>query len=35
MSIEALELFFQEKQGNYIKYFCGLHGEPDRWQQEK
>ena len=34
MSIEALQAYFGEKQGNYIKYLCDLHKEPDSWQIE-
>lgn len=35
MNLDALESYFEERQGHYIRYFCELNKEPEKWEEGK
>lgn len=32
-SFEALQAYFDEKQGRYIRYLCDQNKEPEQWDE--
>jgi hypothetical protein len=34
-SLDALEVFYQERQGNTVHYLADLNKEPESWEEEQ